>query len=44
MAVALQSSLLGDSEWGEALRARERYGALGTLPGGIVARLSESLR
>jgi putative acyl-CoA dehydrogenase len=35
MAVALQSTLLGDSPAGEALRARERYGAFGTLPPGL---------
>ena len=35
MAVALQSSLLGDSLAGEALRARERFGAFGTLPSSL---------
>jgi putative acyl-CoA dehydrogenase len=35
MAVALQSTLLGDSLEGEALRARERFGAFGTLPAGL---------
>jgi putative acyl-CoA dehydrogenase len=32
MAVGLQSTLLGDSLEGDALRARERFGAFGTLP------------
>jgi putative acyl-CoA dehydrogenase len=32
MAVALQSTLLGDSLEGEAFRAREQFGAFGTLP------------
>jgi putative acyl-CoA dehydrogenase len=35
MAVALQSTLLGDSLEGEAFRARDGFGALGTLPDGL---------
>jgi putative acyl-CoA dehydrogenase len=35
MAIALQSSLLGDTPVGEAFRAREHHGAFGTLPGGL---------
>jgi putative acyl-CoA dehydrogenase len=42
MAIALQSTLLGDSLEGEAFRAREQFGAFGTLPSGLpLAEIAE---